>query len=235
MGIVLYPNQVVALDREREGDEDVVSEDEHVPELLADDIPGSEHLLFVPEVVEDVQTSEKLVGDHPKRKAAQGLSLQGSEAQVQDEPEDHGHPIRHEFDIESSDAGVQLSPDPKVKAEGAVGMAIHEFTSDLPVESSLQIEEGGDQKGDDVDHRPQRPKLLGEGSHSEELDTFQTGEDSSEGENESDGKNGEPKSIDGVGQLRSSLGLRVSFDYVRWKQDRCSTDVSVVEEVGCGC
>jgi hypothetical protein len=33
-----------------------------------------------------------------------------------------------------------------------MGMAIHEFTSDLPVESSLQIEKGGDQKGDDVDY-----------------------------------------------------------------------------------
>lgn len=66
----------MALHWEGEGNEDVVSEDKHVSELLAYNVPSGQHLLLVPEIINNVETCYELIGPHAACNLTVSLYLQ---------------------------------------------------------------------------------------------------------------------------------------------------------------
>ena len=54
----------MALNGEDKRNEDVVTKDQHVSELFADDVPSCEHFLLVPEIVKNVDTCAELISPH---------------------------------------------------------------------------------------------------------------------------------------------------------------------------
>ena len=80
--VVGVVQDVVALNWKYEWNKYVISKDKHVSELLADDIPGGQHFLFIPEIVQHVNSSWQLVGPHATGYVAVLLPLFGQEGKV---------------------------------------------------------------------------------------------------------------------------------------------------------
>ena len=62
--------------------------------------------MLVPEIVEHIDACEGLIQPHSDCYLAVPLSLEGEKREVEHQPEDHGHPVGDEFDVEASDSGV---------------------------------------------------------------------------------------------------------------------------------
>ncbi len=54
--VIRVSQQIVALNREGKGDKDIVSKDQHIPELLTDYVPCGEHLFLIPKIVQHVDS-----------------------------------------------------------------------------------------------------------------------------------------------------------------------------------
>ncbi len=94
-------------------------------EFLTDDVPGGEHFLLVPEIVQHVEGSGELVAEHAVGYRPCILDLLGQEAEVKHQPPQHAHAVGHELDVEGSDAGVDLLAHPEIQTEGPMAVFVN--------------------------------------------------------------------------------------------------------------
>jgi len=99
----------VVLNREGEGDEDVVAPDEHEAEVLGHYVPRIEHFRLVDEVIPDVPRGDDLVQYHARREVAHDGGLFQGETYVDEEPAGHGGAIREELEVYPKEGGVKRS------------------------------------------------------------------------------------------------------------------------------
>ena len=74
----------MTLNSEYERNKDIISKDQHVPELFADDVPCCEHFGFVPEIIEDVDACAKLIGPHSTCYETVFFVLKSQEGKIED-------------------------------------------------------------------------------------------------------------------------------------------------------
>lgn len=108
------------LDRESEGDENVVAPNEHEAEMFGDDVPRVYHLTLVDEVVPNVPGCESLVQEHAAGDCAENLVLLREEAEVDEEPACHARAVGEELDVDAEEDGVQLCAHDEVFCGGAM-------------------------------------------------------------------------------------------------------------------
>ena len=114
-----------------------------------------------------------------------------------------------------------------------MGVVVHYFSQHLDAVLSFQVEQGADDKCEDVDCRPQGPELLDQSADLEQFDGSQRGADSSECNYDEESEQGQSESADGVFELRSSFGLGMTFDDGAGEDEGGHADIGVVDEIGC--